>query len=59
MIYYPIPIHQLEVYSGQYGGFPVSEMLSTQVLSLPIWPQMGRETQERIVEALISSLFEV
>lgn len=52
MVYYPIPQDRLPVYAGQYPTYEVNEVLSKQVMSLPIWPQMDQSTQLRVVEAL-------
>jgi dTDP-4-amino-4,6-dideoxygalactose transaminase len=51
MVYYPKPAHQLPVYQG-HGAFPVSEAASREVLSLPIWPRIPLQIQERIAEAI-------
>lgn len=56
MVYYPVPQHLLPVYAGRYPSLPVTERLAGEVLSLPIWPEMGREVQERVVEALAVAL---
>jgi dTDP-4-amino-4,6-dideoxygalactose transaminase len=44
MIYYPIPQDKLPVYQGEYPVNRVSDLLATEVLSLPIWPEMKNET---------------
>lgn len=54
MVYYPIPQDKLPVYEGQYAENPVSNQLGTEVLSLPIWPEISEETQKRVVAALAS-----
>ncbi len=56
MIYYPIPQDRLEVYAGKYPTFPNNEILAKEVLSLPIWPQIEAEQQERVANALAESL---
>ena len=56
MLYYPIPQDLLPIYKGQYPKSPVSEMLTGEVISLPIWPEMRRETIERVVEGIKSCL---
>jgi dTDP-4-amino-4,6-dideoxygalactose transaminase len=56
MVYYPTPIHQLAVYSGQYGAMPEAERAAAEVLSLPIWPQLDEATQERICQAVRTAL---
>lgn len=50
MIYYPIPQDRLPIYSGQYPINPVSDQLSKQVLSLPIWAELDDEAIAWIVE---------
>ena len=52
MIYYPVPQDRLPVYQGKYAKNPVSDLLATQVLSLPIWPEIDNETIERVVGML-------
>jgi dTDP-4-amino-4,6-dideoxygalactose transaminase len=51
MVYYPIPQDQLPVYKGKYPVLSVSEMLTNEVLSLPIWPELGREMQSIVIGA--------
>lgn len=48
MIYYPVPVHQLPVYREKYPMLPVAERVAAEVLSLPIWPGIGEETQEQV-----------
>lgn len=55
MIYYPIPLHLQEAYRVEgfgKGSFPVTEMLSEQVLSLPIHSELDEATQDVIINAL-------
>lgn len=52
MIYYPIPQDRLPIYAGKYPSNQVSDELGTQVLSLPIWPELDDETIKRIVSSL-------
>ncbi len=56
MIYYPIPIHQLPVYTELEVSLPHTEQAALEVLSLPIWPQITRETQGQVVDALRTAL---
>jgi dTDP-4-amino-4,6-dideoxygalactose transaminase len=54
-IYYPIPIHLLEAYANlgyRRGDFPVSEELSGEELSLPVYPEMTEEQIETVGQAL-------
>lgn len=58
-VYYAKPLHRQDAYShhGIAGGeLPVTDMLSGCVLSLPMHPYLDNATQDRVVEALISSL---
>jgi len=52
MIYYPVPQDQLPVYQGQYPKMPVSDLLGTEVLSLPIWPEMASENMAVVVNVV-------
>ncbi|WP_211084030.1 DegT/DnrJ/EryC1/StrS family aminotransferase [Cylindrospermopsis raciborskii] len=36
-------------YQGEYSDYPVSDLLSTEVLSLPIWPELELEKIEVVV----------
>lgn len=56
MVYYPIPQDRLPIYNGQYPPNPVSDLLTTQVISLPIWPEISENVQKRIAEAIFSFL---
>ncbi|CAN1209713.1 Glutamine--scyllo-inositol transaminase [Tumidithrix helvetica PCC 7403] len=56
MIYYPIPQDRLPVYAGKYPANPISDELGTQVLSLPIWPELDRAIAEEVVRFLRLSI---
>jgi dTDP-4-amino-4,6-dideoxygalactose transaminase len=57
MIYYPIPAHKQHMFA-QFGvsnlSLPVSEVLCTEVLSLPIHTEMLPEQQQYIIESVLS-----
>jgi dTDP-4-amino-4,6-dideoxygalactose transaminase len=58
-IHYPIPLHLQKAYAYlgyQNGDFPVSETLSSQILSLPMYPHMTTKQRARVAEALSSAL---
>ncbi|MEM6781593.1 MAG: DegT/DnrJ/EryC1/StrS aminotransferase family protein, partial [Pseudomonadota bacterium] len=58
-IYYPKPMHEQTAYKrfGHIdGGLPVSDSLSKTVLSLPMHPYMEQDTQNQIIDVVISSL---
>ena len=55
IIYYPIPIHRQPAYADLGygpGSLPVTERLCTEVLSLPIFPELSAVQQQRVVEVL-------
>jgi len=52
-IHYPIPLHLQKAYislSYQQGDFPVSEGVTPEILSLPMFPNLMSEQQERVVQ---------
>lgn len=56
-VHYPIPLHLQECfkYLGySEGDFPVSEIVSSEIISLPMNPYLTREEQEYICKALIA-----
>jgi dTDP-4-amino-4,6-dideoxygalactose transaminase len=57
-IYYPVPLHQQNVFKAECSGLslPVTESVSAKCLSLPICPSLSDETIREIV-AVISSVF--
>src|ERR1700742_4878236 len=62
-IYYPKSMHQQTAYRAfpvAEGGLPVSEMLSDEVISLPMHAYLDEPTQQRIIKAVrgaFSTLF--
>ena len=55
IIYYPIPIHRQPAYADlglQQGSLPVTEQLCSQVLSLPIFPELGQEQQQTVIDTV-------
>lgn len=53
MVYYPVPQDKLPVYAKEYTPQPVSEQLSDKVLSLPIWPSVSEDIQQKVADALL------
>jgi dTDP-4-amino-4,6-dideoxygalactose transaminase len=54
-IHYPTPIHQTAPFASS-GSFPNAEQLAGEILSLPIFPGITRQQQERVAEVLIGAL---
>ena len=55
IIYYPIPIHRQPAYAQlglQQGSLPVTEQLCSQVLSLPIFPELSEEQQQTVIDTV-------
>jgi dTDP-4-amino-4,6-dideoxygalactose transaminase len=55
-IHYPIPLHLQRACSSlnyRKGSFPVSEMVASDILSLPMYPQLTAKQQERVVNEII------
>ena len=54
-IHYPIPIHRQPAYLDlgyPVGTFPVTERYSDEILSLPMYPELGADAIERVARAL-------
>jgi dTDP-4-amino-4,6-dideoxygalactose transaminase len=59
MVYYPVPLHMQEVHRDlgyAPGAFPHSERAAREVLSLPIYPELDEQTQDRVVDAVRAAL---
>ncbi len=59
MIYYPVPLHMQKAYLDpryKEGDFPVTEMLSERVLSLPMSTELDEEQLEHITSTVIEFL---
>ena len=55
IIYYPIPIHRQPAYAHlglKQGSLPVTEQLCSQVLSLPIFPELKEDQQQTVIDTL-------
>ena len=51
-VYYPKPIDTMQVYGAGRSLCPIAQVASEEVLSLPIWPGMPEEVQERVIREL-------
>lgn len=59
-IHYPLPIHLQPAYADlgiNEGLLPASETAATQVLSLPMYPQLTDGQVERVCHALTDTDF--
>jgi dTDP-4-amino-4,6-dideoxygalactose transaminase len=58
-VYYPLPLHLQPVYQSlgyHPGQLPVSEHASKEVLSLPMFPELTPDQQERVTYAVKDTL---
>jgi dTDP-4-amino-4,6-dideoxygalactose transaminase len=54
-IYYPLPLHLQECLTFlnyREGDFPISELAARSVLSVPMFPEISEQQQERVVSTL-------
>lgn len=62
MVYYPIPLHLQQVHANlNYppGSLPISEQLSNEVLSLPMFPELAASAQQVVTSAVNQALAEI
>ena len=55
MVYYPLPLHLQPVYKSLgyvVGQLPEAEQVCREVLSLPMFPELSRDQQERAIYGL-------
>jgi dTDP-4-amino-4,6-dideoxygalactose transaminase len=55
-IHYPVPLHLQKAYKRlgfTKGDFPITEELASEILSLPMYPQLEFEQQRYIVEQVL------
>ncbi len=54
-VYYPVPMHLQECFASlgvAEGELPVSEGLSTEVISLPVFPELGEDRVALVCDAI-------
>lgn len=56
-IHYPIPLHLQPAFASlgyKEGDFPVSEQISSHVISLPMYPELPQDHQDYVVEQILA-----
>ena len=57
-IYYPVPMHQQQCFShlvkSDAVSFEVTEQLASEVLSIPVYPEITREQQDHVIGTIRS-----
>lgn len=54
-IHYPVPLHLQQAYQNlgyKQGDFPVTEKVASEILSLPMYPQLQDDQQRRVVQKI-------
>jgi len=54
-LHYPLPIHLQKAYAylgHRVGDYPISERVASEILSLPMYPGLTEDQQERVAECL-------
>jgi dTDP-4-amino-4,6-dideoxygalactose transaminase len=54
-VYYPVPLHLQACFSelgGREGQLPVAEQLCTEVLSLPVFPELGMDRLAEVADGI-------
>jgi dTDP-4-amino-4,6-dideoxygalactose transaminase len=55
-IHYPVPLHLQRAYDRlgyKHGDFPVTEKVTSEILSLPMYPHLERRIQTRVVNGIL------
>ncbi len=61
-LHYPVPVHLQKAYRHlryRVGDFPVAERIARECMTLPLYPEMTAQQQDRVIAALTEVLSEV
>jgi dTDP-4-amino-4,6-dideoxygalactose transaminase len=53
-VHYPLPLHRQPALAARYAGvrMPVAEQVARECLSLPMYPELGRQRAEEVADAV-------
>jgi dTDP-4-amino-4,6-dideoxygalactose transaminase len=55
-VHYPVPLHQQKAYDSfgyKSGDFPVTEKVASEIVSLPMFPNLSADQQTRVVRTIM------
>jgi dTDP-4-amino-4,6-dideoxygalactose transaminase len=58
-IHYPVPLHLQKAYARfcfKQGDFPITERVASEIVSLPMFPQLTAEQQANVVDEIVAFL---
>jgi dTDP-4-amino-4,6-dideoxygalactose transaminase len=55
-LHYPVPLHLQNAYSSKSGVFPMTEKVATEILSLPMFPQLQPDLQRYVAEQIKNNI---
>lgn len=58
-VHYPLAIHQQQPFAAQARPLPVTERVVSQILSLPVTPELGVKQREHVIRAMRDALGEL
>jgi dTDP-4-amino-4,6-dideoxygalactose transaminase len=56
-LHYPVPLHLQRAYASlsySLGEFPVAERVATEIISLPMFPQLTAQQQARVADEILA-----
>jgi dTDP-4-amino-4,6-dideoxygalactose transaminase len=62
LIHYPIPLHLQPAFAGlggEQGQFPIAEQAAKEILSLPLYPQLGEDGVRTVAAAVREAVIEI
>ncbi|MBN1569589.1 MAG: DegT/DnrJ/EryC1/StrS family aminotransferase [Acidobacteria bacterium] len=55
-LHYPVPLHMQNAYNSKPGEFPVAEKATSEILSLPMFPQLTAAMQEHVASQIKANI---